>query len=59
MAIVTSPAVDVLRHAHIRDWAFGVLALIEKWGVEAQAEPRSKEAHERRTNGGVRVRQRS
>ena len=42
-----------------RDPALGVLALIEKWGVETQPEPQSKKPHQRRTNGGVRVRRRS
>ena len=37
---------DVLRHAQITDPALGVLALIEKWGVEPP----------RRTDGSVRVR---
>lgn len=37
---------DVLRHAQITDPALGVLALIEKWGVEPP----------RRTNGPMRVR---
>lgn len=30
---------DVRRHAQIRDPAVGVLALIEKWGVDAQDSP--------------------
>lgn len=30
---------DVWRHAQIRDPAFGVLALIEKWGVNTQGSP--------------------
>jgi len=50
---------DVLRHAQIRDPALGVLALLEKWGVEAQAEPQSRVPHQRRTNGSVRVRRNS
>jgi hypothetical protein len=45
---------DVLRHAQIREPAFGVLALLEKWGVEAEAESQSR-SPQRRTNGGVRV----
>ena len=45
---------DVLRHAQIRDAAFGALALIEKWGVEADGGPTASET--RRTHGGVRVR---
>jgi hypothetical protein len=34
---------DVLRHAQLRDPAFSVLALIEKWGVRTEAE--SSAAH--------------
>jgi hypothetical protein len=45
---------DVLRHAQIRDAAFGVLALIEKWGVQAEGGPTMSET--RRKHGGVRVR---
>ena len=30
---------DVLRHAQIKDAALGVLALIEKWGVDAEGGP--------------------
>ena len=41
---------DVLRHAHIRDEAFGVLALIEKWGVGASSET-SNPLAERRHHG--------
>lgn len=33
--------------------------LIEKWGVETQAEPQSKELQQRRTDGGVKLRQES
>lgn len=40
---------DVLRHAQITDPALGVLALIEKWGVEPP----------RRTDGSVRMRRNS
>lgn len=40
---------DVLRHAQITDPALGVLALIEKWGVEPP----------RRTDGSVRMRRHS
>jgi len=37
---------DVLRHAPIRDAAFGVLALIDKWGVEADRGPTVPETKE-------------
>ena len=33
--------------------------VFEKWGVETQAEPQSRVPHQRRTNGGVRVRRNS
>jgi hypothetical protein len=46
---------DVLRHAQIRDPSFGVLALIEKWGVQPQA-VRTPTDQTRRTDGSVRVR---
>jgi hypothetical protein len=46
----------VLRHAQIRDPAFGVLALIEKWGVQGQTGPKVDEFQIRRNHGGVRVR---
>ena len=45
---------DVLRHALIRGAAFGMLALIEEWGVEAEGGPMASDT--RRTHGGVRVR---
>lgn len=38
----------VLRHAQIRDPALGVLALIEKWGVEAQGAPEPLTRHPKR-----------
>jgi hypothetical protein len=43
---------DVLRHAQIRDPAFGVLALLEKWGASEQAKPfinRRQRARHRRS----------
>ena len=49
----------VLRHAQIRDPALGVLALIEKWGVEAERVSPPKNRQKERTNGGVRVQRRS
>jgi hypothetical protein len=49
----------VLRHAQIRDPALGVLALIEKWGVEAQSGRTPNNRQKERTNGGVRVHRRS
>ena len=49
----------VLRHAQIRDPALGVLALIEKWGVEAETVPTPNNRQKERTNGGVRVQRRS
>jgi hypothetical protein len=45
---------DVLRHTQIRDTAFGVLALIEKWGAHRQIEPMTEKR--RRNHGGMRVR---
>jgi hypothetical protein len=49
----------VLRHAQIRDPALGVLALIEKWGVEPENVPTPNNRQKERTNGGVRVQRRS
>ena len=49
----------VLRHAQIRDPALGVLALIEKWGVEPEHVPTPNNRQKERTNGGVRVQRRS
>jgi hypothetical protein len=49
----------VLRHAQIRDPALGVLALIEKWGVEAEGVPTPNKRQKERTDGGVRVQRRS
>ena len=46
---------DLLRHAQIRDPALAVLALIEKWNVQAE-EPIADVAETRRRHGGVRVR---
>lgn len=45
----------VLRHAQVRDPAFGVLALIEKWGVAPQAGARAEKSPARRTDGSVSV----
>jgi hypothetical protein len=49
----------VLRHAQIRDPALGVLALIEKWGVEAESVRTPNNRQKEQTNGGVRVQRRS
>jgi hypothetical protein len=49
---------NVVRHAQIRDPAFAVLALIEKWGVHSES-PGGDPRPERRSNGPVRVRRRS
>ena len=49
----------VLRHAQIRDPALGVLALIEKWGAEAESGPTHNIRQKERANGGVRVQRRS
>jgi hypothetical protein len=49
----------VLRHAPIRDPVLGVLALIEKWGVDAESGPTSNIRQKERANGGVRVQRRS
>ena len=38
----------VLRHAQIRDPVLGVLALIEKWGVDAQGSPEPVTQHVKR-----------
>lgn len=48
----------VLRHAQIRDPAIGVLALIEKWGVEARRGETPNKRRER-PNRGLRVHRRS
>ena len=48
---------DVLRHAQIKDAALGVLALIEKWGVDAEGGSTATET--RRKHGAVRVRRSS
>lgn len=42
---------DVLRHAQIRDPAFGVLALIEKWGVQTLAESHGRSPETRSSHG--------
>jgi len=47
---------EVLRHAQIRDEAFSVLALIEKWGVGTSANPTSMSGRDRRSHGRLRVR---
>ncbi len=49
----------VLRHAQISDPAFGVLALIEKWGVQAQGGRKENKVQKERGHGGVRVPRRS
>jgi len=46
---------NVLRHAQIRDPAFGVLALIEKWGVDAARGAPVEKPDVRRAHGDVRV----
>jgi hypothetical protein len=50
---------SVVRHAPIRDPAFAVLALIEKWGVQSDSRPAIKERPARRNDGTVRMRRRS
>ncbi len=47
---------DVLRHTQIRDTAFGVLALIEKWGAHKKIEPLAAAQMRRRNHGSVRMR---
>ena len=47
---------EVLRHAQIRDDAFNVLALIEKWGVTPSVNSPSIPGRERRPHGRMRVR---
>jgi hypothetical protein len=47
---------DVLRHAQLRDPAFGVLALIEKWGVGTDRAPETAPRRERRGHAPLRVR---
>ena len=46
----------VLRHAQIRDPAIGILALIEKWGVDAQRGDTLNSREQEWPNGGMRVR---
>ena len=50
---------SVVRHAQIRDPAFSVLALIEKWGVPSDSQPPIKARPARRNDGTVRMRRRS
>ena len=50
---------DVLRHTQIRDTAFGVLALIEKWGAHGQIESAGDQPPARRNHGAVRMRHRA
>lgn len=45
----------VLRHAQVRDPAFGVLALIEKWGVSPQAATQGPTPSRRRADGSLSV----
>ena len=47
---------DILKHAQIRDPAFGVLALLEKWGAHQEAVPSINQQHRWRNRGGMRVR---
>ena len=47
---------DILKHTQIRDPAFGVLALLEKWGAHQEAEPSINQQHRRRNRGGMRMR---
>ena len=47
---------DVLRHAQIRDEAFSVLALIQKWGVSTPTSRISMPGRDRRPHGRMRVR---
>lgn len=49
---------SVLRHAQIRDPALGVLALIEKWGVEGHGGRKPVQVKEP-GDGRVRVQRRS
>ena len=49
---------DVLRHAQMRDPAFGVLALIEKWGVASPSRAEAAAAPQRRPHGSMRMRRR-
>ena len=46
---------EVLRHAQIRDDAFNVLALIEKWGISTSSNATSMPG-DRRPHGRMRVR---
>jgi hypothetical protein len=46
----------VLRHAQIRDPAFGLLTLIEKWGVGAPDARQVSANGERRTHAPLRMR---
>jgi hypothetical protein len=49
----------VLRHAQIRDPVLGMLALIEKWGVDAPGGRTPSNREKERTSGGMRVQRRS
>lgn len=49
---------DVLRHAQIRDPAFGVLALIEKWGAASPPRAEQTAPPRRRPHGSMRMRRR-
>jgi hypothetical protein len=44
---------EVLRHAQIRDPAFAVLALLEKWGASAQVQRLTSQPQRRRNRGGA------
>lgn len=50
---------DVLRHTRIRDTAFGVLALIEKWRAHGQIESAGDQTPIRSNHGAVRMRHRA
>jgi|CXWL01.1.fsa_nt_gi hypothetical protein len=50
---------DVLRHAQFREPALGVLALLEKWGVDTPDGQVSKSRQKEQSHGGVRMQRRS
>jgi hypothetical protein len=50
---------DILRHAQIRDSALGMLALMEKLGVDAGGALAPMKRQKERPNGGVRMHRRS
>jgi hypothetical protein len=50
---------DVLRHAQIREPAFGVLALLEKWGSRSQGQAPASQPQRGRNRGGMPVRRRA